>query len=283
MSSEISPVMAEARAKFMALVAETRPELHRYCARMTGNVFDGEDVVQDTLSKAWLALAQLNAPPSLRPWLFRIAHNAALDFTRRGSVIELREELPEPEAFVDDLPELDVPLAAFVTLPTTQRSAVILKDVLGLSLEETAAAMNSSVPAVKGALTRGRANLERVGRADHGPLDPRVRRYAELFNARDWDALRALLSEEARLELVSRSRREGRAVREYFGRYAEVAPAEALRAEAGFVYGAPVVAMWRGEVLAYFVRLGWLDGEIVDVRDYYFVPYIALEAHFSGA
>ncbi|PZR04782.1 MAG: hypothetical protein DI536_33615 [Archangium gephyra] len=194
-----------------------------------------------------------------------------------------REELPEPEAFVDDLPELDVPLAAFVTLPTTQRSAVILKDVLGLSLEETAAPMNSSVPAVKSALTRGRANLERVGRADHGPLDPRVRRYAELFNARDWDALRALLSEEARLELVSRSRREGRAVREYFGRYAEVAPAEALRAEAGFVDGAPVVAMWRGEVLAYFVRLGWLDGEIVDVRDSYFVPYIALEAHFSGA
>ena len=47
------PAMAEARERFMDLVAELRPELHRYCARMTGSVFDGEDVIQDTLAKAY--------------------------------------------------------------------------------------------------------------------------------------------------------------------------------------------------------------------------------------
>src|SRR5215467_13041195 len=83
MTDSLLPAIAEARQRFMDLVAEVRPELHRYCARMTGSVFDGEDVVQDTLAKAWYALAEMEAPPPLRPWLFRIAHNTAMDFLRR--------------------------------------------------------------------------------------------------------------------------------------------------------------------------------------------------------
>jgi RNA polymerase sigma-70 factor (ECF subfamily) len=75
--------MAEARQRFMDFVAEVRPELHRYYARMTGSVFDGEDVVQDTLAKAYYALAEMESPPPLRTWLFRIAHNTAMDFLRR--------------------------------------------------------------------------------------------------------------------------------------------------------------------------------------------------------
>src|SRR5260221_10614404 len=82
-TGDLLPVMAEARARFMDLVGEVRPELHRYCARMTGNVFDGEDIVQDTLAKAYFALSELGEPPALRAWLFRIAHNTAMDFLRR--------------------------------------------------------------------------------------------------------------------------------------------------------------------------------------------------------
>src|SRR5262244_4356835 len=83
MTDALLPAIAEARQRFMDLVAEVRPELHRYCARMTGSVFDGEDVVQDTLAKAWYALAEMEAPPPLRPWLYRIAYNTAMDFLRR--------------------------------------------------------------------------------------------------------------------------------------------------------------------------------------------------------
>src|SRR5438132_12595159 len=72
-----------ARAGFLALVADIRPELHRYCARMTGSIADGEDVVQDTLARAYYALPELDPPPPLRPWLFRIAHNRAIDHIRR--------------------------------------------------------------------------------------------------------------------------------------------------------------------------------------------------------
>src|SRR5215208_5997474 len=71
------------RQRFLALVGELRPELHRYCARMTGSIADGEDVVQDTLARAYYALSALEEVPPLRPWLFQIAHNRAIDFRRR--------------------------------------------------------------------------------------------------------------------------------------------------------------------------------------------------------
>ena len=61
------------------MVDGVRPDLHRYCARLTGSVIDGEDIVQEALAKGFYALSQMSETPPLRPWLFRIAHNAAMD------------------------------------------------------------------------------------------------------------------------------------------------------------------------------------------------------------
>ncbi|MES1176656.1 MAG: sigma factor [Myxococcales bacterium] len=72
--SDFLPAVSEARERFLGLVPTLRPELHRYCARMTGSVSDGEDVVRDTLAKAPYALAELESVPPLRPWSFKIAH-----------------------------------------------------------------------------------------------------------------------------------------------------------------------------------------------------------------
>ena len=120
------PAMVEARDRFMELVEELRPQLHRYCARMTGSVFDGEDVVQDTLAKAYYALGQMIEPPNLRPWLFRIAHNTAMDFLKRyeHKNVELMQDVLEraeaDEAGID--PEL-VEAALGVFAGTAARSA----------------------------------------------------------------------------------------------------------------------------------------------------------------
>jgi len=70
------------RTEFLALAGELRSELHRYCARLMGSVIDGEDVVQDTFARALGALGEIEEIPRIRPWLFRIAHNRALDLLR---------------------------------------------------------------------------------------------------------------------------------------------------------------------------------------------------------
>jgi DNA-directed RNA polymerase specialized sigma24 family protein len=67
--------LEEGRRQFLALVDHVRPELHRYCARMTGSIADGEDIVQETLARAYYELSELKELPALRSWLFRIAHN----------------------------------------------------------------------------------------------------------------------------------------------------------------------------------------------------------------
>jgi RNA polymerase sigma-70 factor (ECF subfamily) len=234
--------LAEARQRFLALVAEVRPELHRYCARMTGSVFDGEDVVQDTLAKASFALAELEAPPPLRPWLFRIAHNTAMDFLRRSerrnadAMADLEEvadmvDSPDTRTHGPDGERVELALTVFAALPAVQRSALALKDVLGLSLEETAATMGTSVPAVKGALVRARANVAAASAAGATPAEvvdlERLRTYARLFNARDWDALRALFGEETRLDVVSRYQRQGRSAAQYYTQYGDIAPRRA--------------------------------------------------------
>jgi RNA polymerase sigma-70 factor (ECF subfamily) len=288
--TDLLPTLAEARARFMELVAEIRPELHRYCARMAGNVFDGEDIVQDTLAKAYFALSEMGQPPPLRPWLFRIAHNTAMDFLRRYEKknVDLVAELPVVSEVAEREPDpslVESALSVFATLPPVQRSALVLKDVLGHSLEETAATMGTSVLAIKSALTRARANIsmKSTSRSPSISLEEakNVQRYAQLFNARDWDGLRALMGEEARIDLVSRWQRRGRETQNYYTRYAGVAEAESIRLEAGFVDGVPVVAVHRTtSPRPYFICLKWDGPRLVEIRDFYFVPYIGVDAAF---
>jgi RNA polymerase sigma factor (sigma-70 family) len=293
LARDLLPALAEARARFMELVAKVRPELHRYCARMAGNVFDGEDIVQDALAKGYFALSEMGEPPALRSWLFRIAHNSAMDFLRRyeHKNVDLVAEVPDVSESEDQEPDpalVEAALTVFATLPPVQRSAIVLKDVLGHSLEETAATMGATVLAVKAALVRARANIASSASAKPSisvEEKQSLQRYAHLFNARDWDGLRALLGEEARVDLVSRWQRRGSAAVGYYARYAEVAPAEDLRAEVGFADGVPVLAIYRAgsRQPAYFVRLRWAEGRLIHVWDFYFVPYLTAEALFTQA
>jgi RNA polymerase sigma factor (sigma-70 family) len=147
------------QAQFLALVEKLRPDLHRYCARLMGSVMDGEDVVQDTFVRAFVALDELEESAPIRAWLFRIAHNRALDLLRRRAIrpvepIEAAQEVADPE--ISDPVEVmmrreavETAVSRFAELPTMQRSVVILKDVLDQSLEEIAAMLDLTVNAVK--------------------------------------------------------------------------------------------------------------------------------------
>jgi RNA polymerase sigma factor (sigma-70 family) len=289
------PAMIEARDRFMELVDELRPELHRYCARMTGSVFDGEDVVQDTLAKAYYALGQMREPPNLKPWLFRIAHNTAMDFLKRYEHKHVEPVSDVPDRVEHDDPGVDpelveAALTVFVELPPVQRAAIILKDVLGHSLEEVATTMGTSVGAVKAALSRARANIapRSVSTSRRTPVlsaqeRANLQRYVDLFNDRNWAALRTLLTEEARLEQVSLVQRRVRDAG-YFDRYAEIIKSEDIRAKLGFADGIAAIAMFRpasSSEPAYFVLLEWEEDRISRIRDFRYVSYIAGDAQFS--
>jgi RNA polymerase sigma-70 factor, ECF subfamily len=91
-----SSLAGDRRAEFFALAGELRPQLHRYCARLMGSVIDGEDVVQDTLARALAALGEIEEMPQIRPWLFRIAHNRALDLLAAGQCEWPSRSKPRP-------------------------------------------------------------------------------------------------------------------------------------------------------------------------------------------
>jgi RNA polymerase sigma-70 factor (ECF subfamily) len=275
------------------MVEALRPELHRYCARLTGSVIEGEDVVQDTLAKAFYAITQMPELPALRPWLFRIAHNQAMDFLKSHgrTRTEVRADVDDIAGFEDrvDPAAVRAALGRFLALPTTQRSAVILKDVLGHSLEEAADTMETTVMAVKAALVRGRAKLreaepapdEHARKTIPAPERAELDRYASLFNARDWDGVRALVGEDCRLDLVSKSRRRGKEVGTYFTRYAmEDVTVRVVVLEGRLALAASVSGATRP---SYFILLEWDAGRITWIRDFRYVPYIAVEAEFAGS
>jgi RNA polymerase sigma-70 factor (ECF subfamily) len=153
--------------------------------------------------------------------------------------------------------------------------------------------MGTTVAAVKAALVRARARVVASATAPRpepaAGVSPEerdsMRRYATLFNARDWDGLRALFGEESRLDLVTRWQRRGPSAAQYCSRYAVIAETEQLSAQPGVVDGVPVIAMFRAGAgrPAYFVQLVWEHGRIALVRDFHYVPYIADDALFTPA
>jgi RNA polymerase sigma-70 factor, ECF subfamily len=273
--------MSDLAARF----AELRPELHRYCARLMGSIVDGEDIVQETLTRAHEALLMSDEPPPLRPFLFRIAHNAAIDALRRHErrFTDVMADVPDPDdptAHVDPA-VVHMALAVFNRLPIAQRSVVILKDVLGCSLDEIAESTGMTLSAVKAALVRGRRALRE--HADE-PVPPppadrderaRLRAYAAKFNARDWDGLRSLVSDDTRLDLVARAERRGAAVREYYTRYAAI---PSFRIVTGLLDGQPALALYEPADATKprsFIAITFA-GENVDViRDFRYATYAA--------
>jgi RNA polymerase sigma factor (sigma-70 family) len=291
------------RAQLLALAEELRPELHRYCARLMGSVIDGEDVVQDTLVRAFAALQDLKldtmeAMPPLRPWLFRIAHNRALDLLR-GAALRASEPVdaaadvadpssPDPVEMLMRQQAVKTAVSRFAELPTLQRSVIILKDVLDESLADIAALLDLTVDAVKGHLARGRARLREINAqarplAEARPASAAAARYAALFNQHNWDALRALLADDVKLKQSAHPLRVGRAdVGMFFSIYARsdvwLAPA--------WLEGREVIAVFDNRddpKPGYMMWLEWRDGRISFIRDYRHVRYVAADAELVFA
>jgi RNA polymerase sigma-70 factor (ECF subfamily) len=227
---------------FRRLVEPHRKELHAHCYRMLGSAHDADDALQDALLRAWRGLGKFEGRSSLRSWLYRITTNACLDVISRrpkrllpidhGPAAGPDDDLAEPltesvwvEPYADDQlgsedgyagpaaryerresVELAF-IAALQHLPATQRAALLLRDVLGFSAREAAAALDTTVASVNGALRRARkAVTERLPRqsqqatlralGDDGIREV-VERYIEAWERGDVDAILAMLAEDA--------------------------------------------------------------------------------------
>ncbi len=219
-------------ATFTATCERHRGELQLHCYRMLGSAEEAEDQVQETLLRAWRRRETYAGRASLRAWLYGIATNACLDALARrprtpdphtGEVSWLE---PYPDALLDELaapgagPDAEVAaketvelayLAAIQHLPPLQRAALVLRDVLGWSARETAAVLETSVPAANSALQRAREGLKRhlpeqrlewapgtdASAAERALLE----RYVAASEQGDADAFLDLLREDARFTM----------------------------------------------------------------------------------
>jgi RNA polymerase sigma-70 factor (ECF subfamily) len=272
-----------------------------------GSVIDGEDVVQDTIIRAVVALQDLEVKglketPPLRPWLFRIAHNRALDLLR-GRAVRMAEPIdaaldvvdassPDPVEMLMRQEAVKTAVSRFAELPTLQRSVVILKDVLDESLIEIATLLDLTVDAVKGHLARGRARLREINAqarplADARPASAVVARYVALFNQRDWDGLRALLADDVKLSQSTYPLRVGSAdVGMFFTIYANYAKTDGLWLAPAWLEGREVIAVFENRAdpkPSYIMWLEWRDGRISYIRDYRYVRYAAADAELALA
>jgi RNA polymerase sigma-70 factor, ECF subfamily len=224
---------------FRSLTEPHRRALHLHCYRMLGSLHDADDAVQESLLRAWQGLDRFQPRPSFGAWLHTIATNVCLtalgrrrrrqeipaaDAERAAWSEELLHLQPYPDRLLDELeaaspgPEARYALretvelafiASIQLLPPKQRAVLILRDALGWSAKETAAALGESVAAVNSALQRARAGLERarpVGAPAHdsagGERDrDLLRRFMEAWDAVDIDGIVRLLAHEARMTM----------------------------------------------------------------------------------
>jgi len=210
--NQSGPFEARYRA-FLETITQLRPSLHRYCARMTGSVMDGEDVVQEALFEAYRNLDKFDDSRPLKPWLFRIAYNRCIDFLRkRGVRVEAETAAMEPDTVEAAEPAvLGLGRAVehlVINLPPKERACVLLKDVFDYSLEEIAELVDSTVGGVKAALNRARTKLSaspataRSSRRVDSETTKVMQLYVDRFNRRDWDGVRELISADARLTVA---------------------------------------------------------------------------------
>lgn len=289
----MAPDLSRERDAFAWRIGEWRPKLHRYCARMTGSAIDGEDVLQEAIVKALEGFEAAWPLDNPEGWLFRIAHNTALDYLRRQARRRgaQTDEDPDMVADTEEIPDREIAatsLHMFMRLPPSQRSSVILMDVLGYSLQEIHDVTELTVPAVKAALHRGRARLREIAAELDDRPQPmlpavdraRLSRYVDRFNARDFDAVRDMLADDVRLDLVNRLRREGKtAVGNYFGNYDKIGGWELVP---GLVDRRPAVLVRNPEMPnvrpLYFVLLEWTGEQVLNIRDFRYASYVAAEA-----
>lgn len=274
--------------RYIDRLAEHRPALHAYCRRLTGNVWDGEDLVQDTLVRVFSLLGKTDVRlENPKAYLIRTAANLWIDRVRRSAreqavlLLEQSEPASAPPHDMSDAQSAAQQL--FQALHPQERAALLMKDVFELSLEETAAMLHTTIGAVKSALSRARGRLD--GRKPPAGFDvpPKaiVEQFMRALHDKDMKTLKELCAENLSVELVGgvelNSFDKARTVFEHAHMVMpKLGFGERPWWKVGEYEGEPIILGFRTlgglEGLNEIHRLEVLDGLIVRVRTYCFCP-----------
>lgn len=265
-----------------------RPQLYRYCRHLTRSPWAAEDMVQDTLARAFVTLACSQAPPeNPRAWLFRVASNLWLN-ERRASrdVVTDQEHRSEMAGEPGSRAVREAAGTLLGQLSPQERAALVLKDAFDLSLEEVATTLGTSVGAVKAALHRGRGKLLEPEPTEPRTVTPAVLdAFCQAFNDGNLEVLTELLLDDVTVELpgllVEQGRRaaaEGSLRGTLFG--CPDAPAHSLpkpRCEARHHRGETLLLWWWGDEVHTVVQAAVRDGKIATLRNYHHAPELIAE------
>jgi RNA polymerase sigma-70 factor (ECF subfamily) len=287
------------RFQFLDRIEPLRPDLFRYCRSLTGSVWDAEDLVQDVLLKAFAKASEIHGEVRQpKAYLFRVATNLWLNQLRRRRPEALGEDALGAAGGVEESqplgPEVREALEVLVgLLPPRARAAVLLKDVFGLSLSETARAMDTTTGAVKAALHRGRRRLEAARGSEEAervqpsalarPEDAQLLdRFVGLFNARDLEGLAALFAVDAEAEVLGMVHELGRAAIKEGSLHHTLFDEEGdPRAELAHLGAEPVVVLWYGAQgerrVGDVLRFACEEGALRTLVYYYFCPELLHE------
>jgi RNA polymerase sigma-70 factor (ECF subfamily) len=280
-------------SNYLDIVEPLRPDLHRYCRRVTGNVWDAEDLVQDTLLRGFGSIgrrddqrAGCSQPGDVqnpRAYLFRIATNLWVDSIRRAELEKRQPDVPPLQPQVLNIDATREAASTLIERTSPQaRAAVVLKDIFDFTLEEIADMLTTSVGAIKSALHRGRSDLEKPlpqrGRNLRRPSRDLIDAFVEAFNARDIARVTALLLEQVSIEVQGVGGERGRdanwvrfSMSGYRGDRIDIHWLECRMFEAE-----PLVLHLRKDesrqVLEEVWRMEEEDGEIARIRDYCYCP-----------
>jgi RNA polymerase sigma-70 factor (ECF subfamily) len=243
----LSEAAQDGTSDFHRLVEAHRTDLHAHCYRMLGSLHDADDALQDTLFRAWRALPTFRGESSHRTWLYRIATNVCLDAVARRArrvlpvdygppmpagakggagplpsnqwiepypdeVIGVADGAASPEARYERREALELAfIAALQHLPPRQRSALIMRDVLGFSAKEAAESLGTTVASVNGALRRARTAIQKrlpdrtqqqtLRSLGNRKLRETAERFADAFERGEIETVLAMLAEDATFEM----------------------------------------------------------------------------------
>ena len=290
-SDQTAKLLREAWYKYLDTVESARAPLYRYYRRLTGHIWDAEDLLQDTLLRGFGAIgrgevisesARVRDP---RSYLFRIATNLWIDQVRRREFDLRQSDRPSTYPAADSSIETREAASVLMSVAAPQeRAAVVLREVFEFTLEEIAAMLSTTIGAIKSALHRGRANLEKktemTRTAYRVPSRELVDRFVAALNARDIEGVTKLLLDTTILEVYGIGSERGKNMTHYRVTF-ENAKGLPGRAEAKCFGGEWLILVWAGppskEVLINVERVEEEQGQIAQIRSYYFCPEVIIE------